>query len=530
MNPISTRRAARALAMTAAATTLALTIGTPSHARHDRVGRAETTAAVQPSATVGTAPPDSDQYIDTCLGYVGLVEQLTGERRPAIITARLDQLRKKDLPPSVQSKLAVVVEAGNAVLRGESPALDAPEFVAARQRVDLWMFERCPFPARIAARTTETELAGIPAEVPGGLTVVLFINDARAPRELVLIRKKDGTTESWDELSAMPAAQSASKVEYVDGAITAAPGGWSLIRFRLEPGEYSAVTRAPAAPAGRSAPSTVPSTAEAMTWAMFVVTPQADQPSTPSTPSGPVTVVPSSVAASGPRKGSKQRDLACKAYLGINVLTGSSGEIDVESAQRLIGMLVVSKSSTAVRAELDVIIKAAKAAIDGDRDAFRAPEFLAARAVADAWMFAECEYPNRFTLQVTEHGFAGLPTELSAEADERLPLTILAVNDDTRAHEVLLLRKRPESTTTWAEIVELPLDERFTEEVTVVRHRLLPQQGSKTLLYARLEPGEYAVVCLLTDDSTTDADGSVHDGQGPRHASTGMIATFTVKS
>lgn len=74
----------------------------------------------------------------------------------------------------------------------------------------------------VAVVAVDYAFQGLPSSVPVGTSLTLR-NDGKELHELLVARKNDGVTESWDELIAMPEDQSMSKVT-VYGPLVAAPG------------------------------------------------------------------------------------------------------------------------------------------------------------------------------------------------------------------------------------------------------------------------------------------------------------------
>ncbi len=82
---------------------------------------------------------------------------------------------------------------------------------------------------------------GVPEEIDAGVVGVRFVNDGAELHELLVLRKNDDTTESWEELLELDEEEAQSKVTDA-GAAFALPGASSNGLLDLsEPGDYLAI-------------------------------------------------------------------------------------------------------------------------------------------------------------------------------------------------------------------------------------------------------------------------------------------------
>jgi len=88
-----------------------------------------------------------------------------------------------------------------------------------------------------------------------------------------------------------------------------------------------------------------------------------------------------------------------------------------------------------------------------------------------------------------------------------------ARNDDGVDHELLVLRLEGDAST--SALLTTPGPE-FPEGITFIGQATIPASASGSMLLVDLEPGTYAIVCLLTDEN------------GLPHLADGMEATFEV--
>lgn len=81
---------------------------------------------------------------------------------------------------------------------------------------------------------------GIPAEIEAGIHSFEFTNAGNEMHMLGIVKKKEGTTESFDELIALPEDQAEAKTEFL-GEAFGEPGDDEYLVVDLAPGEYLAI-------------------------------------------------------------------------------------------------------------------------------------------------------------------------------------------------------------------------------------------------------------------------------------------------
>lgn len=105
---------------------------------------------------------------------------------------------------------------------------------------------------------TDYSFDGIAAELPAGITSFEFTNDGAEVHELVVIRKNDDTTESWDELLAMPQEQAMQKTTFAAGTFATQGEEDVYAVADLQAGEYIAVCFVPVGATSEEAPADGP--------------------------------------------------------------------------------------------------------------------------------------------------------------------------------------------------------------------------------------------------------------------------------
>lgn len=200
------------------------------------------------AGTTTTAAGDGEQAAgDFCTGYM---ELLAGDPSPEQIRAVADQAPEGGREP-LEAIAAGFEEQGEDFFESE-------EFQAAFAEIGRVAGEECA-DQTIAVTAVEYAFEGMPSEVPAGVVNVEFSNNGNEFHEMVVFRKPEGTTQSFDEIFEMGEEESEGLIEEKGGTF-APPGGEAGGLFQLDqPGEYIAVCfipvgSTPDAPDGGSGP------------------------------------------------------------------------------------------------------------------------------------------------------------------------------------------------------------------------------------------------------------------------------------
>jgi len=87
---------------------------------------------------------------------------------------------------------------------------------------------------------SEYAYQGMPRTLPAGRRLFQFDNTGTELHEMVFLRKKPTTTESFDQLLALPEAEGRQKADFA-GGLFAPPGGNDTALLDLTPGQYAIV-------------------------------------------------------------------------------------------------------------------------------------------------------------------------------------------------------------------------------------------------------------------------------------------------
>ena len=168
------------------------------------------------------------------------------------ITAATKDFAAETLRPLADDVLAVAPAEVQADIQIQSDALDemaetgdfavfeTPEVVAAEAATHEFDLGECGWNS-LAVDAADYSFAGLPDEVDAGVTSFELTNGGAEVHEMILIRKNDGVTQSFDELLALPEDQAMQSVTMVGLAGPVPPGQPAYAVADLEAGEYIAV-------------------------------------------------------------------------------------------------------------------------------------------------------------------------------------------------------------------------------------------------------------------------------------------------
>jgi uncharacterized cupredoxin-like copper-binding protein len=139
------------------------------------------------------------------------------------------------------------------LLKGDADSFSSDDSFAAYGRFLGQAVDSCDLPTQ---KITAVDYAfqGAPDSVDAGTVAFDLTNQSKdEDHEMVILRKAEGTTESWDQLLQLPDDQAETKTVYVASA-QAAPGQSSTAVAKLTPGSYAMVCFLPVGGAEDGAP------------------------------------------------------------------------------------------------------------------------------------------------------------------------------------------------------------------------------------------------------------------------------------
>jgi hypothetical protein len=155
---------------------------------------------------------------------------------PQVLAGPLDNV-DKDAPDAIKND----VTAATAQLRkfgttGDGSVFDDPDFKARSLRIDNYFYDHCAGPKQ-AATAVDYKFQGLPDKLAAGVVQLKLTNSGKEEHEMLVLRRKPGVTESFDQILALPREQGMAKTETVT-EVSASPGKTDATVGRLTPGQY----------------------------------------------------------------------------------------------------------------------------------------------------------------------------------------------------------------------------------------------------------------------------------------------------
>lgn len=143
-------------------------------------------------------------------------------------------------PEEIEDEIAVLNEGVTKLEEtGDFEVFETEEFKEADEVVDDYTIENCGW-KRVDVTATDYAFSGVPPEIEAGVTAFEFINNGTEHHEMVIHRKNDGVTETFDQLLALPQEQAEQKVSFF-GYADAQPNEEGHAVADLKPGQYQIV-------------------------------------------------------------------------------------------------------------------------------------------------------------------------------------------------------------------------------------------------------------------------------------------------
>lgn len=155
---------------------------------------------------------------------------------PRVLAGPLDNV-DKDAPAAIKSD----VKAATSDLRkfgatGDGSVFDSPDFKAKNLKIDNYFHDKCAGPKQ-AVTASDYKFSGLPDKLPAGVVQLKLTNSGKEDHEVLILRRKPGVTESFDQILALPREQGMQKTEAV-AQVSASPGKPDATAATLTPGQY----------------------------------------------------------------------------------------------------------------------------------------------------------------------------------------------------------------------------------------------------------------------------------------------------
>jgi hypothetical protein len=144
-------------------------------------------------------------------------------------------------PAEVQADLEVQSDALDQMAEtGDFSVFETPEVAAAEAATHAFDLGECGWTS-VAVDAADYSFAGLPDEMEAGVTSFELTNGGAEVHEMILVRKNDGVTQSFDELLALPEEEALQSITMVGLAGPVPPGESAYAVTDLEAGDYIAV-------------------------------------------------------------------------------------------------------------------------------------------------------------------------------------------------------------------------------------------------------------------------------------------------
>jgi hypothetical protein len=205
-----------------------------------------TTAPADTTASSGEATASAA----FCASYFGLTQQFDSDAPdPAAVAELLRQLEAV-IPAELADHCAVLVESINTGLGGDESVFESDALFEATTATDASVFEHCVFDTRIDITAVDWAFGGVPLVVPAGHVAFRVTNAGNEMHEMLIARKIEGATQSWEENAQIATAGEDDSA--LDGIVEEVTHAWiptsdtaGIAYADLMPGEYVAVCALP---------------------------------------------------------------------------------------------------------------------------------------------------------------------------------------------------------------------------------------------------------------------------------------------
>lgn len=146
----------------------------------------------------------------------------------------LDKI-EREAPASAKADVTAIVT----FFRDKGPAaFEDDAFAPLETRANEAWARACGAAAETAVTASDYEFRGVPPQLRVGYALFRFTNSGTELHEMILLRKKADTTESFDQLLELPEEEAKAKVDDAGGAF-AFPGDTDTAVVDLKAGDYA---------------------------------------------------------------------------------------------------------------------------------------------------------------------------------------------------------------------------------------------------------------------------------------------------
>jgi len=230
---------------------LALTLAAGLAACGDDDDEPEATDTSEDGGASGEVTAAGDEFCDAVVEFNGSATNvdLDETSSEADITAAGEQLAPlsqtlaAEAPDDLAEPAETVDAAVQDLVEGDAAAFNDEATFAEFETLVSGAIETCDFEG-VDVTGVDYAFEGVPESIPAGTVAFSFTNEGEEPHEMLIFRKVDGETASFEEIFSGPEEESEGKIEFA-GVTFAEPGAESSALTDLEAGDYAMVCFVP---------------------------------------------------------------------------------------------------------------------------------------------------------------------------------------------------------------------------------------------------------------------------------------------
>jgi len=197
----------------------------------------------RPATTASSNASFCDAVVDADVAVAAAQSQDGPPDEAAVNEAKAAvQAVATDAPAEIADAVDVMVEEGLAMFESETGE-PGPGFDAAAETTYGWVGDNCGFDA-VDVVAKDYSYTGMPDELAEGAAVVSLTNEGTEFHEMLFVRVNDDTTETTDELLALPEEEAMAKTS-MQGGVFALPGATGRSTVKLPAGRYLVICAIP---------------------------------------------------------------------------------------------------------------------------------------------------------------------------------------------------------------------------------------------------------------------------------------------
>lgn len=160
----------------------------------------------------------------------------------ANVEGHLEKLAKDTAPDEIKDEVATLVDIARGFGEtGDVSGFETPDAETAASKADGYVYDNCGFQT-VDATGADYVYEAMPEQLDARATAIRLTNHTKAGEfhEMVVLRKNEGVSESFEDLLALPPEEAMTKATLLGTAFTP-PDESAYLFADLEPGSYVAV-------------------------------------------------------------------------------------------------------------------------------------------------------------------------------------------------------------------------------------------------------------------------------------------------